>query len=387
MSLRTSLRTALVPFLLMAGVAGLAQTASTPYDAVNPIIGTDGGGNTFPGATLPFGMVQWSPDTNTDAWYFYKDKQITGFGMTHISGAGCTVYGDYAVLPTSGELTTSPGAGIGPYAVSFDHSKEEAHPGYYAITLANGVRVEITVAERSGIARFIFPEGANARLLVNAGSSANTVQGHDPLPTGNEAYGNQIALKGTDAYTGSVAAGGFCGSESHYKLYVTGQFNKPFKASSCGRTMKSWPTRKARRASTAEPGLTLETSTRSCSKIGISFVSEDGANANLHQEIPGWDFDNVHATAKQIWSEMLGRVAVEGGTAEQRTMFYTGLYHSFLSPNVFSDRGPQLYGLRRQGALACGLAAEGAIRQFLRLGYLSQHRRVAGAVFPSARRT
>lgn len=107
-----------------------------------------------------------------------------------------TVYGDYAVLPTSGELTTSPGAGIGPYAVSFDHSKEEAHPGYYAITLANGVRVEITVAERSGIARFIFPEGANARLLVNAGSSANTVQGHDPLPTGNEAYGKPDRAEG-----------------------------------------------------------------------------------------------------------------------------------------------------------------------------------------------
>jgi putative alpha-1,2-mannosidase len=100
MPLSASLRIALVLFFLLACALCLAQSVSTPYDAVNPIIGTDGGGNTFPGASLPFGMVQWSPDTNTDAWYFYKDKQITGFGLTHISGAGCPLYGDFAVLPT-----------------------------------------------------------------------------------------------------------------------------------------------------------------------------------------------------------------------------------------------------------------------------------------------
>lgn len=338
MPLAQSLRIALIPFLMMAGVAGLAQSPSTPYDAVNPIIGTDGGGNTFPGATLPFGMVQWSPDTNTDAWYFYKDKQITGFGLTHISGAGCTVYGDFAVLPMSGELATSPGASIGHYAAAFDHSKEEAHPGYYAITLVNGVRVEITVAERSGIARFIFPEGTSARLLVNAGSSANTVQGKDPLPTGNDAYGNQIALKGNDAYSGSVAAGGFCGSESHYKLYVTGQFNKPFKASKVWQDDAILADAKGAQGKHTGAWLDFGAEHEVVLKVGISFVSEDGAAANLRQEIPGWDFDNVHATAKQIWSQMLGRVAVVGGTADQRTLFYTGLYHSLLSPNVFSDQ-------------------------------------------------
>ncbi len=332
-----TLRTALVPFLLLAGVVCLAQSASSPYDAVNPIIGTDGGGNTYPGASLPFGMVQWSPDTNTDAWYYYKDKQITGFGLTHISGAGCPLYGDFAVLPLVGELSSSPGSGIGPYAAAFDHGNEEAHPGYYAVTLGNGVRVEITVGQRSGIARFTFPEGSSARLLVNAGSSANTVQGKDPLPAGNKAYGNQIALNGMDAYAGLVSAGGFCSSESHYKLYVTGQFNKPYKAWKLWQDDTILADAKSALGKHAGAWLDFGNAREVELKVGISFVSQAGSAANLRQEIPGWDFDNFRATARQIWSQMLGRIAVEGGTADQRTIFYTGVYHSLLSPTVFSD--------------------------------------------------
>jgi len=323
--------------LVLAGVTCLAQTPSTPYEAVNPIIGTSGGGNTFPGATLPFGMIQWSPDTVKDAWYFYNSKQIQGFGLAHISGAGCPLYGDFAVLPVAGELTASPGLDIAPYAVGFDHSKEEAHPGYYGITLANGVRVEIAVAERAGIARFTFPEGSPARLLVNAGSSANTIAGNDPLPGGNEDYANQIALEGHDAYAGSVAAGGFCSSTSHYKLYVAGRFDKPFK------TSKVWQDAAvlsdATKASGKHTGAWLDFGSERevVLKVGISFVSEEGAEKNLHSEIPGWGFDGVRAQAKNVWSQMLGRVAVEGGTPDQRTIFYTGVYHSLLSPNLFSD--------------------------------------------------
>src|SRR5450755_3474579 len=114
---------------LLSGFSALAQTA--PYESVAPFIGTDGGGNTFPGATLPFGMVQWSPDTNTDAWYYHDQNQLYGFSLTHISGAGCPLFGDFAVLPTSNALTTSPGAKFKP--VAFDRRDEQAHPGYYAV--------------------------------------------------------------------------------------------------------------------------------------------------------------------------------------------------------------------------------------------------------------
>ena len=321
--------------IIPAACAG--QTSAAPYDAVNPLIGTAGGGNTFPGATLPFGMMQWSPDTGTDAWYYAQDKQITGFSLTHISGAGCPLYGDFAVQPIGGELTASPGANIGPYAVAFDPSKEEAHPGYYAVTLANGVRVEITVAERSGIARFTFPAGAAARLLVNAGSSANTVEGKDGPKRGQADYHNQIDLKGSDAYMGSTAAGGFCSSDSHYKLYVAGRFNKPFTASKLWQDDAVLADAKTAQGKHTGAWLDFGDAREIELKVGISFVSQDGAEANLQQEIPGFNFDEVQATARQIWSQMLERVAVDGGSPDERTIFYTGIYHSLLSPNVFSD--------------------------------------------------
>ena len=338
------LRLALIAIALLPAAAASAQSGSNPYDAVNPIIGTDGGGNTFPGATLPFGMVQWSPDTNTEAWYLYPEKKITGFGLTHVSGAGCALYGDFAVLPVTGELSASPGSGIEAYAAAFDHGKEEAHPGYYAVTLANGVRVEIAVGERSGMARFIFPEGTSSRLLVNAGSSANTTGKGLASQTGHEAYGNEIELRGGDWFAGSVSAGGFCGSDSHYKLFVTGQFNKPFK------TAKVWQDdailADGRSAQGKHTGAWLDFGSEHevVLKVGVSFASAAGAAANLHREIAGFDFEGVRSSARRAWSEQLGRVAVEGGTADQRTVFYTGLYHSLLSPTLFSDEDGSYMG-------------------------------------------
>jgi predicted alpha-1,2-mannosidase len=337
-SFAAPLRLALIPIFLLAPAACLAQSAATPYDAVNPIIGTDGGGNTFPGATLPFGMIQWSPDTNTDAWYYYHDKQITGFGLTHISGAGCPLYGDFAVLPTPAELSSSPGSGIAPYAAAFDHRNEQAHPGYYAVTLANGIRVEITVAQRAGISRFIFPAGTSARLLVNAGSSANTSGPNAEKQAGHEAYGNQIKLKSNDSFAGSVAAGGFCGSDSHYKLYVAGQFSQPYKTAKLWQDGAVLANEESAQGKHTGAWLDFGSEHEVDLKVGVSFVSQAGAAANLHQGIAGWDFDDVHATARQIWSQTLDRVSVEGGTADQRTIFYTGVYHSLLSPTVFSDQ-------------------------------------------------
>src|ERR1700735_1456213 len=150
------LRRAAPATLILIALTALApaqSTSPTPYDSVDPFIGTAGGGNTFPGATLPFGMIQWSPDTGPDAWYDYGKKTIYGFSLTHISGAGCPVYGDFPVLPWPGDLTVSPHANRELYTQAFDHSHEDAHPGSYALTLANGIRVEITVTERAGIAR------------------------------------------------------------------------------------------------------------------------------------------------------------------------------------------------------------------------------------------
>jgi predicted alpha-1,2-mannosidase len=344
MRLHSALRFGLVLLSSLSLIPALAQTVSTPYDAVDPLIGTSGGGETFPGASIPFGMVQWSPDTNHRAYYIYDEKQILGFSMTHLSGVGCPIYGDFAVLPTTAALTTSPGTNFDPYAAAFDHSNEQAHPGYYAITLANGIRVEITVAERSGIARFIFPAGTASRLLINAGSSANTLPGKDSTKPVPDAFGNRIELTSQSSYAGSVTAGNFCGTDSQYKLYVAGRFNKPYKTSSLWQDDTILNAAKSAQGKHSGAWLDFGKQHEVVLKVGISFVSEAGALDNLDQEIPNWNFDQVHSNARTTWAELLDRIAVEGGTPDQRKIFYTSLYHSFMCPTVFSDQDGNYIG-------------------------------------------
>ncbi len=329
--------------ILCATIPSSAQSSSKSYDAVDPLIGTNGGGNTFPGASMPFGMMQWSPDTNTDAWYIHSEKQIDGFSLTHISGAGCPLYGDFAVLPTTDALTASPGTNLAPYAAAFDHRDEVAHPGYYAVTLSNGVRVEVTVSDRAGIARFIFPEGAASRLLVNAGSSANTLS-NNASRSGYGLYANGIHLSSADSFAGWVAAGGFCGTDSHYKLYVAGRFDKPYKTAALWQDDTLVGAAKSAQGKHTGAWLDFGSERQIVLKVGISYVSEAGALNNLDKEIAGFDFDQVRAQARSAWSGLLDRTAVEGGTADQRTIFYTGLYHSFLSPNLFSDEDGKYIG-------------------------------------------
>ncbi len=241
-------------------------------------------------------------------------------------------------------MTTSPGTNFDPYAAPFDHGNEEAHPGYYAVTLANGIRVEITVAERSGIARFIFPAGVSARLLINAGSSANTTDAPRPQDASRDAFGNSIELTSPTSYAGAVIAGSFCGTDSQYKLYVAGRFDKPYKTSALWQDDAILSAAKSAQGKHTGAWLDFGNQHEVVLKVGISYVSQAGARNNLDHEIPGWDFDNVHAQARQIWSALLDRIAVEGGTPDQRKIFYTALYHSFMCPTIFSDRDGNYIG-------------------------------------------
>jgi len=326
----------------LQGYAAMGQSAMTPYDSVDPLIGTMGSGNTFPGATLPFGMVQWSPDTNRDGWYFNNEKQLYGFSLTHLSGAGCPMYGDFAILPTLDELTPSPGAKFTP--APFDRKDEKAQPGYYAVTMNNGVRVELTVSERAGIARFTFPQDADARMLINAGSSANSIAAPNESPKDHAGFGNHIEIKPDESFSGWASAGRFCGSDSGYKIYVAGKFNKEFKATALWQD-DAMP-KDAKSAAGKFTGAWIDFGKESelFLKIGVSFVSEEGARANLEKEIPGWDLDAAHKKAQETWTALLDRVAVEGGTPDQRKIFYTGVYHSFVSPTLFSDEDGQYTG-------------------------------------------
>jgi predicted alpha-1,2-mannosidase len=245
-------------------------------------------------------------------------------------------------------LTTSPGTNFDSYAAPFDHSNEHAHPGYYAITLANGIRVEITVAERSGIARFIFPAGADARLLINAGSSANGLTRQIASMPYEDIYGNSIELTSANSYAGSVTAGNFCSSDSHYKLYVAGRFNKPYKTSALWQDNTILSNAKSAHGKHSGAWLDFGNQNEVVLKVGISYVSQAGALDNLNREIPGWNFDKVRAEARSTWSRLLDRIAVEGGSSDQRKIFYTSLYHSFLCPTVFSDRDGNYIGFDNQ---------------------------------------
>jgi predicted alpha-1,2-mannosidase len=349
---------------------GAAQNSAvqmpSPYDSVDPFIGTAGGGNTFPGATLPFGMIQWSPDTGSDAWYDYGKKSIYGFSLTHISGAGCPLYGDIPVLPWSGDLTVSPHQNRDLYTQPFDHSKETAHPGYYAVTLANGIEVELTVTDRAGIARFRFPQGSPARLLINAGGSANsTIIDKKPDDPARSHDGYVMRVSGDNAIDGEARAGAFCNSPTRYTLYFAAQFEQPFVRTAMWKDDTVEPSARLEEARHAGAWLDFGDQREVTMKVGLSFVSTDNARANLTAEIPAvFDLEAVHTLAQREWSEYLNTIEIHGGTPAQRTIFYTGLYHMFLSPNIFSDRNGdytgfdnQIHKARSQGGM-CGANCE-----------------------------
>ena len=332
---------------LLAGLLLISATASAqngaplaPYDAVDPFIGTAADGNTFPGASAPFGLLQWGPDTRADGWYHYADKTIRGLSLTHISGAGCSIYADVPILPWIGEVT---GPGSAPdYALAFSHAREQAHPGYYAVEFDNGVKTELTTTARAGIGRFVFPAGTARTLLIKAGNSA-TIEDEK-----RKADASAVEVRGSDTVVGSVHSGGFCGSDSNYVLYFALTFDRPF--ASAG----TWTT-------TVSPGGTSAAGHKVgayvtfprgaepiMAKVGVSFVSISNALANLAADIPGWDFEAVHTAAKAGWTDLLARVQADGGTPEQRTIFYTGLYHMLLAPNLFSDSNGDYIGFDGQ---------------------------------------
>jgi predicted alpha-1,2-mannosidase len=290
-------------------------------------------------------MIQWSPDTNKQGFYDYEQKSIYGFSLTHLSGVGCPIFADMPVLPWSGPFEVSPGKNRDAYAVAFDHSTESAEPGYYAVTLAGGVRVELTVDERSGIARFSFPAGVPARLLLNSGGSADA-DVHLPFlpPVGREKDGSQVELNGNDSVSGTVTAGGFCGSATHYTLYMTAQFEQPYQSFAVWKDNDIHPGERTAIGSHTGAYLDFGRHREVLMRVGISYVSQANALDNLNREIPDWGFDRHRAKAKNAWTESLNKVEIVGGAPDQRKIFATGLYHSLLDPTVFSDENGDYTG-------------------------------------------
>jgi predicted alpha-1,2-mannosidase len=339
-----------------AGLAGHVRV----FAGTRPGHDTFGGGHNFPGASLPFGMVQWSPDTtpadrNGRGGYDYRDSHVKGFGLTHLSGAGCALYGDFPFLPTTEPLDRSPAAEgsalEGRFQPGFSHSHERGRPGYYSVRVnpvrGGNIDVELTATTRTGMARLRFPRSPHSSVLIDAGGSA---QPDDFASVQIDPDRREI--------DGVASSGLFCGQRPRYRVYLAAVFDRPFSAYGSwegdrlgvGVTTASDSREPAANpATSAEAGAYASFDTRRqrlvTARVGLSFVSVEDARANLAAENPGRHFRTVARQAEAVWNRWLGRVRVSGGPAKLIDTFYTALYHAFLAPRTFSDVGGAYIGM------------------------------------------
>ncbi|MFE9852584.1 GH92 family glycosyl hydrolase [Streptomyces sp. NPDC005576] len=294
-------------------------------DLVNPFIGSENEGNTYPGAAVPFGMVQFSPDTGHNTGYDYSQNHIRGFSTVHISGVGCGLGGDLPVLPTTGDITSTDNA---VYAAEFSHDDESAAPGTYEVGLKTGIKAELSATARTGVQRYTFPATDKANVLVNAGQSL-----HKTVGTKVEILDNRTVRT---AITGS----GFCQDTKAYTVYTITRFDRPFKVSG---TWKGDVVTEGSKSSTAageRNGAFLRFDTTRDRTVeattAISYVDAKGAAHNLRSE-GGRSYDHVARAAQAAWEDRLDDVTAQGGSETVRRTFYSSLYRSFLAPNLGSD--------------------------------------------------
>ena len=301
---------------------------------VKPFIGTDGHGHTFPGATVPFGMVQLSPDTRVQGWdacggYHYSDRTMMGFSHLHLSGVGVGDYGDILLMPTVGKAIVYPGEGNIPgsgYRSRFQHSREMATPGYYRVWLEDyHIQAELTVSQRVGFHRYYYPGTDSANIIIDLSHGLGR----------NEVLEAGLQMESDREISGWRRSSGKA-KDQH--VFFVAQFSKPFKrfgivkdsipvvqTSAFGKDMRGFV---RFNMLAREPVLV---------KVGLSAVSIEGARRNIQAEIPGWDFERVKTDAGERWERELQKIKVSGGSPRQLTTFYTALYRSMIAPNLFND--------------------------------------------------
>ncbi|MCG6956131.1 MAG: GH92 family glycosyl hydrolase [Gemmatimonadetes bacterium] len=291
---------------------------------VNPFIGTGGHGHTYPGATVPFGMVQVSPDNGRAGWdwssgYHWSDSVLTGFSHTHLSGTGIGDLLDILVMPVAGPVDLSVDTlpdGTRPYSDRLDHAQERASPGYYAVTLQRSrIQVELTATPRVGLHRITFPEGADPGLVIDLGYHENW-----DTPTSTE-----LVQVSDTLFLGKRYSKGWANDERIHFALVT---SRP--VTHVDRVGQPPEERALLHFADAGDQPLLV-------KVGISYVDEAGALANVEAEAPQWDFDGARARAVDSWEHELSKVRLSGGTPEDKTIFYTALYHTRLAPVLFED--------------------------------------------------
>ena len=326
--------------LLLASGIGLFSCAEKDLpkeytDSVNVFIGTGGHGHTFPGATLPHGMVQLSPDTRLLGWdacsgYYYDDTSIMGFTHTHLSGTGIGDYGDILFMPVVGEKPLIAGTAENPdegYRSRFSHEQESARPGYYQVLLQDdSINVELTATLRAGLHRYTYPKASDARLIVDM---EPTIHGHQHPVT-------QIRVVNDSTIAGMKYTVGWA---KHHYVYFYAVFSSPFdyKLYSGTEYQSDSTSVTVNTAKAVMSFRNLPADGRVLAKVGISSVDEEGARLNVEAEIPNWDFEGVMKQANTVWNEALGKIDIETSDNDSRTVFYTSLYHAFIQPSLASD--------------------------------------------------
>ncbi len=323
--------------LIAAALAALPLFSCSPGGGdparhVDPLIGTGGHGHTFPAATVPFGMIQLGPDTRLEGWdgcsgYHYSDEVVYGFSHTHLSGTGCSDYGDILVMATTGDVMLDRGEGddtSNGYRSRFSHETEKAEPGYYAVRLDDyGIGAEMTVTARAGMHRYTFPAAEKASIIFD-------------LLHRDKVMDSSIRVAGDRRVEGHRRSRAWAADQ---RVYFAAEFSEPFVSYGVAlddRTLEGASSVAGENVK-AYFSFAADKGARIMMRIGISAVDIEGARRNLEAEIPDWDFDRVRSEARAQWNRSLGKISVRGGTDAQMKTFYTALYHSMIAPNLYVD--------------------------------------------------
>lgn len=303
-----------------------------PVDEPLPMVGTAAHGHAYPGATVPFGMVQLSPDTPLQGWdgssgYHYSDSAILGFSHTHLSGTGCASLGDVLLMPTVGRVYLEAGSPGHGYSSKFSHEQEHATPGFYSVFLETPkIAVELTATARCGFHKYVFPESDQAHIILDLAHGV----GNNPVEA-------SIQVENDHTISGYRISDGWGGRRA---IYFVMEFSQPFESfgierngarvaadarTAQGKNLKAFVNYKT----TANEAILV--------KVGISGTGIAGARKNLAAEIPGWDFAAVHAAAVKQWQEVFNAVQIKTFDPHIRTTFYANMYLSALAPALYND--------------------------------------------------
>ena len=319
-------------FIIASTVLAQEQPSGSPAAFVNPFIGTGGHGHTFPGASVPFGMVQLSPDTRLEGWdgcsaYHGSDSVIYGFSHTHLSGTGCSDYGDILLMPVTGKVDLDKYG----YAAAFHKKDEVASPGYYKVQFSEKpIEVALTASARCGFHRYSFLNADTTGIVLDLKHRDKVLESGFRIVGNNEIEGYRISQAWAQKQM----------------VYFVMKFSQPFSsyiAAYNGQTSSEMKDFSGTDLKAVFFFRDLKDK-KVLVKVGISAVSIDGARKNLEAEIPGWNFSEIANQAATSWNKELGKIVVEEGSPDQQVIFYTALYHTMLQPNIYSDVDGQYRG-------------------------------------------